>query len=294
MQHARRLRDLRGENQTLLEADLQGWAGVRPRWSAKGDCFVNLLAFFAHPDDETILAGGTLALLAKNGVHVHYLCATRGEGGETGEPPLCSMDELGQVREKEMVCAVGALGGRSLTFLGYTDPHIGADNQLHAYTEDLTFLAGQIAASVRQFQVDALVSHGSNGEYGHPAHLVTYQASLAAVLSFERHTPAFYTIAAAYPDHPLPILANQADLADIVIDIESVFENKVKAALCHQTQHALFVRRASQEAGRKLSIPEVLLKKESLHRVRPAEISNRKDPLLNLLAPWAVDFTHDR
>ena len=43
---------------------------------------MNILAFFAHPDDETMLAGGALALLAQNGAQVHYLCATRGEGGE--------------------------------------------------------------------------------------------------------------------------------------------------------------------------------------------------------------------
>ena len=46
---------------------------------------MNILAFFAHPDDETMLCGGTLALLAQNGASVHYLCATRGEGGELGE-----------------------------------------------------------------------------------------------------------------------------------------------------------------------------------------------------------------
>jgi LmbE family N-acetylglucosaminyl deacetylase len=88
---------------------------------------MNVLAFFAHPDDETILAGGTLAMLAENGSRVHCLSATRGEGGELGETPLCSEDELGQVRESEMVCEVGAQGRRSLTFLGYQDPRMGED-----------------------------------------------------------------------------------------------------------------------------------------------------------------------
>ena len=41
---------------------------------------MNVLAFFAHPDDETMLCGGTLAILARHGAAVHYLCATRGEG----------------------------------------------------------------------------------------------------------------------------------------------------------------------------------------------------------------------
>lgn len=66
-------------------------------------------------------------MLAENGSRVHCLSATRGEGGELGETPLCSEDELGQVRESEMVCSVGVLGGRSLTFLGYQDPRMGED-----------------------------------------------------------------------------------------------------------------------------------------------------------------------
>jgi N-acetylglucosamine malate deacetylase 2 len=83
---------------------------------------VNLLAVFAHPDDETMLSGGILALAARNGMLVDYVCATRGEGGETGEPPVCTREMLGEVSEQEMVCAVQTLGGRSLTFLGYTGP----------------------------------------------------------------------------------------------------------------------------------------------------------------------------
>ena len=78
---------------------------------------MNLVCFFAHPDDETILTGGVLALLAANGVNVHYVCATRGEGGELGAPPV-DREQLGDARERELVCAVGKLGGKSLTFPG--------------------------------------------------------------------------------------------------------------------------------------------------------------------------------
>lgn len=48
---------------------------------------MNILSFFAHPDDETMLRGGILALLAQNGAKVHFLSATSVEGGEIGEPP---------------------------------------------------------------------------------------------------------------------------------------------------------------------------------------------------------------
>jgi LmbE family N-acetylglucosaminyl deacetylase len=247
---------------------------------------MNVLAFFAHPDDETILAGGTLAALAMSGAQVHYLCATRGEGGETGEPPVCTADELGRVREAELVCAVQALGGRSLTLLDYVDPRVGPDEQLYPYTQDLTMLAGQVAASIRQFGIEAVITHGSNGEYGHPAHQITHQAALLAVMSFGEGAPLMYSVAANFPEHPRPHLANPDDPAHLVLDIASTLPHKEQAALCHRTQHALFVRRASQEAGRPVSIPEVLMRVESLHRVYPPVDGIPIDDLTRSLAEW--------
>ncbi len=233
---------------------------------------MNVLAFFAHPDDETILAGGTLALLALSGARVHYLCATRGEGGEVGEPPLCTRRELGATREQELVCAVQALTGRSLTFLGHPDPEVGEDGEVHPYSQDLAFVAGQLAASIHQFQVDAILTHGSNGEYGHPAHVFSYQAALVAVQSLAADGPAplLYSVQAIHTGHPYPRLANADDPAHLVIGIDPVFEQKLEAARCHRTQHALFVRWTSQEAGRQLSLQEVIMHSESLHRIYPA------------------------
>ena len=252
---------------------------------------MNVLAFFAHPDDETMLAGGILALLSRGGAQVHYLCATRGEGGEVGEPPVCEPEELGEVREKEMVCAVQALGGHSLTFLGYTDPRVGPDEELYTYTENLTMLSGQVAASVRQFQIDAVITHGSNGEYGHPAHVITHQAAAIAVLSFGEAAPLLYTADASFPDHPKPRLTNKDDPAHLVVDITPVLPQKEQAALCHRSQHALFVRRASKEAGRQLTVPEVILSLESLHRRHPPIKNEEKpdDQLADSLRPWTAN-----
>jgi LmbE family N-acetylglucosaminyl deacetylase len=248
----------------------------------------NILAFFAHPDDETILSGGTLALLARSGAGVHFLCATRGEGGETGDPPLCGVGELGGVREQELVCAVQKLGGRDLTFLDYIDPRVGADEQLYPYTQDLTLLAGQVAANIRQFNAEAVVTHGSNGEYGHPAHVLTHQAARIAVESFGQQAPRLYTVAATFPNHPRPRLANQDDPAHIILDITPALAEKTQAALCHRTQHALFMRRPSREAGRPRSVPEVIQRLESLHRAYPAANGNVDDEMAQLLKPFVV------
>jgi N-acetylglucosamine malate deacetylase 2 len=255
---------------------------------------MNVIAFFAHPDDETMLAGGTLALLAQNGAAVHYLCATRGEGGEVGEPPLCTQEQLGEVREKELVCAVRSLGGRSLTFLGYVDPRVGPQDALFAYSDNLTLLAGQVAASIRQFDAQVVISHGSNGEYGHPAHQLTHQAARIAVESLGKGGPGFYTTAAIFPDHPRPRLANQDDPADLILDVSSVQPQKTQAALCHRTQHALFVRRASEEAGRRLSVPEVIMKVESLRRWNAAGDQAGQDDLTKLLCPYLKDVRSQR
>ena len=254
---------------------------------------MNLLAFFAHPDDETMLAGGTLALLAQCGFQVHYLCATRGEGGELGEPPLCSRDELGQLREGELVCAVQKLGVRSLTFLGYADPVIGPGEELYAYTDNLTLLAGQVTASIRQFEAVALLTHGSNGEYGHPAHVLSYQAARVAVESLGEAAPLLYTVQGNFPAHPRPRLANKDDPAHLVIDILPALARKEAAALCHRSQHALFVRRASQEAGRQLSVPEVLMRLESLHRKFPPVNGICQDLIAEALKPWLVSTGQD-
>ncbi len=256
---------------------------------------VNVLAFFAHPDDETMLAGGTLALLAQAGAQVHYLCATRGEGGEVGEPPLCDLAELGAVRESEMVHAVQALGGRSLTFLDYVDPRVGPDDQLFAYTDNLAFLAAQVAASIRQFHIQAVLAHGANGEYGHPAHVLSHQAARLAVESFWNQDngglrPVMYSVSAMHARHPRPRLANKDEPAHLVLDVTPVQQAKTQAALSHRTQHALFVRRASQEAGRKLNVPEVIQLVESLHRTFPAvpDLEQPDDGLVKLLLPWVL------
>ena len=249
---------------------------------------MKILAFFAHPDDECMLAGGTLALLARQGAEVHYLCATRGEGGEMGEPPLCHREDLGAVRQQELACAVESLHGASLTFLNYIDPLVGADDRLFPYTDDTRLLADQILACIQNFDADVVITHGSNGEYGHPAHILSHQAVRLAVESLQDPGLLFYTVAASFPDHPRPRLANKDDPATLVLDIRTEMQAKRSSALCHRTQHALFVRRPSQEAGRLLSVPEVLMQVESLHRVYPAANGQPEDRLVQALAPWVV------
>ncbi len=249
---------------------------------------MKVLTFFAHPDDETVFNGGAMALLAQAGVEVHFLSATRGEGGETGNPPICTLDALGEHRSSELACAVEALGGSSLSFLGYVDPRVGPDEALYSFTEDMDQLKARLADRLLDLEVDVLVTHGSNGEYGHPAHRTCHQAAQMAVNSINGpRRPLFYTFAPFFSDHPYPRLTNQDDTADLILDIRPALAQKTAAILCHQTQHNLFVRKRSEHAGRRLAVEEVVIEVESLHRAAsgPAE---KQTAFENLLASHLV------
>ena len=248
-----------------------------------------VLAFFAHPDDETMLAGGILALLARAGLTVKYLCATRGEGGEAGEPPLCPRERLGEVRAAELACAVRALGGAGLEFLPYRDPDVGPDGRLYPFAADPDEVAQHLVTVVQRHRPTVLITHGSNGEYGHPAHRLCHQAARRALSLLAPHPPLLYTVQASHPQHPRPRLANPDDPAHLVVDITPVLPQKVQAALCHRTQHALFTRHASQEMGRPVSVEEVVerITTESLHRAHPDTLPT-DDPIARALAPYRI------
>lgn len=242
---------------------------------------MQIVAAFAHPDDETILVGGTLAMLAASGAAIHLLCATRGEGGELGEPPRGEREELGNLRSAELDCAARTLGLASLTFLGYQDPPLDAEKNGQAFAASPAQIASQLRQQMILRQAEVLISHGSNGEYGHPAHRLMHQAAREAVR--DSASARLYTISAAFADHPRPRLANADDPADWVVDIQPWFETKLNAASCHATQGALFVRRASAQTGRPVGLAEVLMRLESLHRVPPEGQRAGPDPLRGFL-----------
>lgn len=249
---------------------------------------MKILTIFAHPDDETMFAGGTLALLARSAAHMHYLAATRGEGGEAGEPPVSPQDQLGIYRQRELACAIQALGGGNLAFLNYIDPIIGEDHQLYPYTQDIDALVTKIQSHIQTIRPDFIITHGTNGEYGHPGHILTHNAVCQANLNLGREAPGLYSFSATYPHHPRPRHANQADSAHLVLDVTPALDSKIQAAYCHRSQNALFTRRRSQQAGYQLTIPEILLKVESLHRIYPPVNGPLDDDLARALAPWAI------
>jgi LmbE family N-acetylglucosaminyl deacetylase len=237
----------------------------------------SVLVIGAHPDDETMLTGGTLAFLSSQGVQVHLLCATRGEGGEMGEPPVCERPELGAVREQELRCAGQALGLASIQFLGYVDPPAGPDDQLYPFEADFNTLKREIQAAIQHVGTEVVLSHGSDGEYGHPAHQLVHRAVRAAVEDMG-DSVYFYSFAARVPNIEDRIW-NKHDVAHLALDIRPWLDAKEAAALCHVTQHGMFRRRHPDKA-----IRDVLRPIESFHRHLPAvsEIPPH-DPFADLL-----------
>jgi LmbE family N-acetylglucosaminyl deacetylase len=223
-----------------------------------------------------MLCGGLLAILSKSGHDVQFLSCTRGEGGECGVPPLCTQAKLGSLRELELACAVEELGGKSLQFLDYVDPLVGPDNSLFSFTQDQEKLEIELKDYLQTNDIDLLITHGSNGEYGHPGHMTVYQVALKIIQSEFPEMP-WYTVQAYYDNSPKPHILNTADQADWIIDVSSVINEKIHAAFCHKSQHDLFVRRKSKELGKSVSVSEVIQTEESYHFA-----NGTKDVLKNL------------
>ncbi len=202
---------------------------------------LHVVFFGAHPDDETVMFGGTLAALAAHGVHTTVVCATDGRGGEHGDvAEAATPSALARVREAELRCAVRALGVHELILLGYQDPPVGPNNELYAFAQDEDALVEQIAELLKKTRADVALTHGSDGEYGHPAHIQAHRAVARAVRQHAPHV-LFYTVAAyvpQFPDH----LWNAHDMAHLALEITPWFEQKHAAMLCHRTQHQLFLR----------------------------------------------------
>jgi LmbE family N-acetylglucosaminyl deacetylase len=220
------------------------------------------VCFFAHPDDETIFAGGLISLMTQQHIPVHIVCCTRGEGGEMGEPPVTFRRELlGAAREAELRCAAQALGA-SVTVLDYVDPLIGQDETLFAFDADFDTLARQFVNIARRRQADLVLTHGSDGEYGHPAHQLVHRAVLRGIPSTMPNT-LVYTVAANVPAIE-DRLWNKSEPAHLALDVRPWGEAKLAAMECHASQHALFKRRKELKTVR-----EALRTVESVRRQWP-------------------------
>jgi LmbE family N-acetylglucosaminyl deacetylase len=192
-----------------------------------------VLVLIAHPDDE-LFASGLLCELAARDREVHIACLTRGEGGDTGGG---SREELGRIREAELRASAGALGASRVSFLDRVDP-LGTAHRTYAppvSVEDLSLQVGKILADDSPA---LLVTHGSGGEYWHPAHILLHRAVLTAA----KGKIPLLTLHAWQDTHPLPGLLNRDDPPDLKIDVSIHREQRLAAFRAHRSQQGYFAQ----------------------------------------------------
>ncbi len=139
-----------------------------------------LLAVLAHPDDESLGLGGTLAKYAAEGVGVFLLTATRGDGGRyrgfrPGDSRHPGAPALAGIRDAELRAAAAELGIRDVSLLDYRDGQLDR-------AEPRSIVA-TIAGHLRRVRPDVVLTFGPDGAYGHPDHIAISQFTTAAVVA---------------------------------------------------------------------------------------------------------------
>lgn len=137
---------------------------------------MRLLAILAHPDDESLGVGGTLAYYAAQGIETYVVTATRGERGrffDNSARP--SNEEVGRVREQELRAAGGELGVHEVMLLDYHDGELDAVDPADA--------VARIVAQVRRIRPDVVITFSQDGAYGHPDHIAISQLTTAALVA---------------------------------------------------------------------------------------------------------------
>lgn len=136
---------------------------------------LRLMCILAHPDDESLGAGGTLATYAAEGVETYLVTATRGQRGWKGakedDPGPAA---LGEIRTAELTAAAEVLGIRRWWLFDHMDGALA-----HVDPDEITT---EIARIVREVRPQVVVSFGPDGIYGHPDHIAISQFASTAVL----------------------------------------------------------------------------------------------------------------
>ena len=148
----------------------------------------------AHPDDECIGNGATMARYAAAGVHVTLVTCTRGEEGEVLVPDLAHLaadqdDALGPHREIELSAAMSELGVADHRFLGgaghYRDSGmmgLPTNDRANCFWQaDVDEAASHLVAVIREVRPLALATYNDNGGYGHPDHIQAHRVAMRAV-----------------------------------------------------------------------------------------------------------------
>ncbi len=211
-----------------------------------------LLCVLAHPDDESLGFGGTLAKYAQEGVETYVVTATRGERGRYGDEPVSPGPEVvGRARERELRDAAMELGVREVIFLDYHDGDVDRVPAAEA--------AEKIAMHIRRIKPDIVLTFAPDGAYGHPDHIAISQfagAAIVAAADTHRVSKLYYVVHnetrwATY-QAALKKLSSKVDGVERLavswpdweittrIDATHVWEKVWRAVQCHKTQMSIY------------------------------------------------------
>jgi len=145
---------------------------------------LTLMAVLAHPDDEALACGGTLARAADAGAAVVVVCASRGEMGSLSDPALAPDGDLGRARALELSASAAELGVGEVVLLDHPDGSLRwADG-----------LGEELAALLRRVRPQAVITFDADGLYWHPDHVGVHEWTTRAVLLLGAEAPALYYV----------------------------------------------------------------------------------------------------
>jgi LmbE family N-acetylglucosaminyl deacetylase len=216
------------------------------------------MCILAHPDDESIALGGTLAKYAAEGVEISLVVATRGERGWFGVPEENPGEgALATIREAELRAACAVLGVQRLDFLDYIDGDL--DQATHEC------IITQLVRLIRLARPQVVITFGPDGLYGHPDHIAISQFTTSALLCaadptypaaqdlvahrvaklyyriassewFTRFIPAFGDLVMTIDGQERRAHAWVPWVITTRVDACAYWERAFQAVLCHQTQ----------------------------------------------------------
>jgi N-acetyl-1-D-myo-inositol-2-amino-2-deoxy-alpha-D-glucopyranoside deacetylase len=153
-----------------------------------------VLVVHAHPDDETITTGGTLAKYSAAGVRTVVVTCTLGDLGEVRDPGLPLDAGVAALRERELEAAIRRLGVSRLVTLGYADSGMAGWPANHLpgafFAAPLDEAAERLAAVIRQERPQVVVGYDATGGYGHPDHVKAHDVTVAAIPASGQARPA--------------------------------------------------------------------------------------------------------
>jgi len=214
--------------------------------------------FHAHPDDEAIQTGGTMARMAADGHRVVLVTATRGELGEVPEGLLSPGEDLAGRRAVELAAACEVLGVARHEYLGYRDSGMAGEptneDPSCFWRADVDEAATRLADILEQEHAEVFATYDENGGYGHPDHIQVHRVGLRAaqragtervfmatmnrdhMLSLAERADEF---GLAMPDEQramLDTLGVHADRITTAVDVSDYLDRKRRAMQVHASQ----------------------------------------------------------